>query len=150
MPQAANQQVLVVDSSVVVKWYLRDEEAVQAALALRSDFISGQFSIVMPDLGRYEIANALNVARRRDRISPDEAWRAVTDIFTWGFAFVGTDDIVLAAVDAARRFDCALYDAAYVALAERLGCNFITADRALFIKTRAQVPWAMLLDEYGR
>ena len=149
MPLTANTPVLVIDSSVVVKWYLVDEDSAEDALALRSAFIEGRFRIAMPTIARYEIANALIVAHRRQRISQDQALQAVADVLTWDFAYVGTDELIIAAVDVAQRFDCALYDAAYLALAEQMGCGFVTADRALFQKAHAQASWATWLSTYS-
>ncbi len=145
MQPTVSTPVLVIDASVVVKWYLLDEDSAEDALALRSAFNEGRFSIAMPDVARYEVANALSVARRRRRISEAEARQAVADFLTWDFAYVGTDDLILSAVDVARRFDCALYDALYLALAETLACDFVTADRVLFEKAHPAASWAKWL-----
>jgi predicted nucleic acid-binding protein len=127
---------IVLDASVVVKWYLLDEDSPEDALAVRMAFQQGRIAIVLPDVARYEVANALAVARKRGRIDHDKARQAMADFFSWGFACVGTNALILSAMDVAARVDCAVYDALYVALAEALGAPFVTADRALFRKVR--------------
>jgi len=146
----SNAPVIVLDTSVAAKWYLLDEELQVEALSVHAAFDQGHISVTMPDVARYELANALNVARKRARIGEDEARQAIADFLAWDFTYVGTDDLILAAVDAARRFDCALYDALCLALAESLSCNFVTADRVLFDKARAAVSWVTWLGDYGR
>jgi len=50
---------LVVDSSVVIKWF-SDEEDTEKALKIREDFLKGKNIIAVPDIQIYEIANALS------------------------------------------------------------------------------------------
>jgi predicted nucleic acid-binding protein len=139
---------IVVDASIAVKWYLLDEDSPEDALALRSDFIAERFAIAMPDVARYEVANAINVARRRGRISHDGARQALSDFLAWDFAYLGGNDLILAAVAAAERVGCSLYDALYLALAESLGCDFVTADRALFERVHPAAAWIKWLGDY--
>jgi predicted nucleic acid-binding protein len=145
MQRTGSLPMRVIDASVIAKWYLRDEESAEDALALRSAFNEKRFSIVMPDIARYEVANALHVARRRKRISEEEAQLALADALTWDFTYVGTNDLILAAYDVAHRLNCALYDALYLALAEMLGCEFVTADRLFFDRTHSSAASVTLL-----
>lgn len=48
----------VLDASVVLKWFIEEEDSVQA-LRLREEFYTGEREIVVPDLLLFEVANAL-------------------------------------------------------------------------------------------
>lgn len=41
---------VVLDASVALKWYLREEEYFEKALKLLEDFVSGTITIIVPDL----------------------------------------------------------------------------------------------------
>ncbi|MEW5767117.1 MAG: type II toxin-antitoxin system VapC family toxin [bacterium] len=60
---------LVVDSSVALKWWLDDEEFVEEARAILKKVAASEIELVVLGLWFYEIANGLNVAVRRQRIS---------------------------------------------------------------------------------
>ena len=62
----------VVDASVALKWYFRDEEFLPQADSLLEAFSSGAAILTAPSFIRYEVANALIVANRRGRISQDQ------------------------------------------------------------------------------
>jgi predicted nucleic acid-binding protein len=141
--------LVVLDTSVTAKWYLLDEELQVEALSVHAAFDQGRISVTMPDVARYELANALSVARKRGRIGEAEAQQAIANFLSWDFTYVGTDDLILAAVDAARRFDCALSDALYLALAESIGCDLVTADRVLLAKAHPAASWVKWLGDYA-
>jgi predicted nucleic acid-binding protein len=140
--------LLVVDASVIAKWYLTDEESSAAAVALRSAFSEGHVSIAVPDLMSYEVANAIHIARQRGRLGTHDVQHAVADLISWDFVYSGADELLVEGMDAARRFGCALYDAAYVALAEQLGCDLVTADQRLVHKLQPSAPWVKWLGDY--
>jgi predicted nucleic acid-binding protein len=48
-------EALVVDASVVAKWYLRDETDVEQADLLLTRFTTGELVLVAPEQIRYEI-----------------------------------------------------------------------------------------------
>lgn len=58
-----------------------------------------------------------------------------------------TDDMHSDALRLAERYGLrAAYDAHYLALAERLGAEFWTADRRLAQQVAGELPWVRLLD----
>ncbi len=63
------EQSFVVDASVVMKWYVPDEENLEEATRILRDFASGKNYLLAPSLVRCEVANAVNVARRRGRLA---------------------------------------------------------------------------------
>lgn len=74
-----NAKSIVIDSSVALKWRLRDEEATTQADALLDDFLAGKVRLLTPTLFEYEITNALKVAVAKDRLSESDALTAITD-----------------------------------------------------------------------
>ena len=121
---------LVVDSSVSLKWALDDEEDTDNALALRNDGIIGRFQMVAPVLWAYEVANGLVTAVRRDRITPSDGLEALAHLTDLGVRLADPEEV--ACYRTALRFGIAAYDAAYLALAEKLGAVLWTGDHKLW------------------
>lgn len=63
MAQTSNN--LVVDTSVAVKWFLRDEELLNHADRLLADWTNGQWVLIAPGHFPYELTNAILRAGRR-------------------------------------------------------------------------------------
>jgi len=127
----AKKSQFVVDSSVVAKWFLT-ETGSERAIELRDRFATGRLKLVVPSLLFYEVMNALR--------------------FSGGFE---KPDLVVAAKSLSKyRFDIwrprgkllelstslsvekglTIYDACYVALAQRIGSKVITEDGELLAK----------------
>ena len=51
--------MIVLDSSVALKWIFADEEGADHAMRVRDEHVSGKNEIVVPSLFFYEIANVL-------------------------------------------------------------------------------------------
>lgn len=120
--------MLVVDASIAVKWFKPDEKSSRADFFLE-EHIAGRESIFVPVLVLYEVANALWVSRRLSRLEIEGALRLLADA---RLTYVPPDDILLAhslAISEATKLS--LYDASYLALAHRMGCSLVTADRKI-------------------
>ncbi len=138
---------LVVDACVVIKWQLDDEEHVEQALALRDDFLlEGAITLEAPDLLHYELTHAIHKAARRARLPEELAGEALANLVAC--------DIKLhppqpgRTLELARRFNLSGYDAAYLALADRLGIEFWTADRKLH-QASAELPAVRWIGDYA-
>jgi len=121
---------LVIDSSVTLAWFFKDERTPATQQMLAQVVSSGA---IAPSLWRLEVANALQMAVRRSRI--DAAFRdaAITqlqalmiNIDTETDTHAWTDTLHLA-----ERHKLTLYDSAYLELALRLGLPLATLDREL-------------------
>lgn len=138
----------VVDASVVLKWSLRDEEFLDEADALYEAFVDRAIDLVAPYYVRYEIANSLEVARLQGRIdAPSSEQRLRLFVQTDIGAHEDDDTLLIEAMRCARQHKIALYDALYVALAERLGFAFVTADRRLHQRLDSGVQWVHWIGE---
>ncbi len=122
---------LVLDSSVIVKWFSQ-EEYTDKALIIREKFLKGNPSIIVPDIQIYEIANALRYNKTFQKTEVKNAVKSLIDI---GLPiFVPTKDIIEEAVEVSFEFDISFYDAYFVALARRLNLPMVTADEKLYNK----------------
>jgi predicted nucleic acid-binding protein len=118
--------VLVVDASVVIKWFVPE---VHSDAARRLLEYSHQY--VAPDLLFAETANAIWKKVRRGELSSRHGQRLVTDL---GRVAVETVSCRALAADAhalATRIGRTVYDAMYLTLAVQLETRLITADERL-------------------
>lgn len=121
----------VLDASIAARWFLPDEANAQSEAIL--DRIADGEAAIAPDIFRLEIQNLMLAAERVGRIMPDDvdgALEALRDLpirlEPSANRFLAGSEIALA-----RRYDLTAYDAAYLACAERLGLELVTADGQL-------------------
>lgn len=121
---------LVIDSSLTLAWLFADERSKATDLLFEAVLRDGA---VVPSLWRLEVANALEMAVRRERVDTqfrDDSLRDLamlpiaidsdTDSHAWG-----------ATLGIAIRCGLTLYDAAYLELAQRQRLPLGTLDRDL-------------------
>lgn len=121
---AMRAETLVLDASVGVKWF-KDEPGSHEARELIDRLGSGQVALVVPAVFPHEV---LDVARRRYGAS--HARHVWAQFDQAGLVVAGVDaSLIDATLAVAERFGCTVYDAAAPALAARLGCAFVSADR---------------------
>jgi len=133
---------LVLDASVALSWFLRDESDAYAdgVLAMLENKEASA-----PCLWLLEICNALTVLERRGRINEAETARVLSLVRNLP---IEMDDSPLAETieritSLARRFKISAYDASYLELAIRQGLPLATLDRKLkSVAKRAGVPTA--------
>jgi len=119
--------MIVLDSSVALKWIFSDEEWASEALALRESYIAGKTGIAVPVLFLYEIANVLAT---KVKLTADEAQQAFELLAAFEFDLHDLEGHeYLAAMALSDRYKVSVYDASYLVLAQRLNCCFVTADR---------------------
>lgn len=120
----------VLDASVAAKWFIsRGEVDRERALALRELHRTQRCRLVVPEFALLEVLNAVRFSPRATEEDTAEAMAGLRDLdleiprLEW--------DALRKATAIAWGYRVALYDAAYVALAELLGYPFVTADEAL-------------------
>ncbi len=125
----------VVDSSVLIKIFLEDEEHSDRAKLLINRYVSGAADLTAPELALYEVLAGLHRA-----VEQGKARASLLDVALDGFerldfpTFGGrgaTLGLGRAASGLARQYGCRFTEAIYLALAEALGFRFVTADRRL-------------------
>jgi len=117
----------VIDASVAIKWVI-DETGTTEALSLR------RHRLLAPDLLIAECANILWKKVRRKELSEDEALLAARLLARADIEFAPMRGLLEPATRLAVMLDHPAYDCAYLALAEARGCDFVTADAALWRK----------------
>lgn len=147
MTQTAS--ALVVDASVAVKWHLRDEEHTEAADLLLTRFSEGSLTLVAPDYVQYEVPSAIVVATlgTAPRISQEDGRDAITEFLSLGLTTLASTELILASYLLVHQLGVAFYDGLYLALAQRLGIQLITADRRLYQKVN-YLPDVVWLGDY--
>jgi predicted nucleic acid-binding protein len=125
----AESPLLVVDASIAVKWFITDgEDGVVAADDLLEQHIQGVIRLAAPALLVHEV---LNVLRRPGRVSPALS-DAIRALFGVDLMLVSPDEaLMVRAAELVAERGLSTFDAAYVALAEALKCELVTADRRL-------------------
>lgn len=135
---------LVLDTSVVVKWFRPTEILATKAIALRQAYLDGTLRIVAPDLLIYELANVL---RYRSELSLDQVQRAVQSILDLELSVVPISPTTIRhTIALARTHNITVYDASFIAQAQTLSVNCITADARLARKLEV-LPYVYFLND---
>lgn len=129
----------VLDASVAVKWVLTEADTPKA-LALRDEYGRGVHELIGPDLFPIEIAHALTRAERRGVIKPNLSTRLLLNVISTSPLLYPSSPLLIRACDIASAARIGVYDCLYVALAEREGCELVTADDKLIRNLGAQFP----------
>jgi predicted nucleic acid-binding protein len=118
---------IVVDASVVAKWFLEEVHS-EHAEAIRKDYADGLLDLAAPDLLPYEVLNAL-------RYNPDfgkaDLEKIASIIKDYQLDLV---PIRKSAVGTAYEHGISIYDSSYAALASDMEVELYTADEKLLKK----------------
>ena len=122
----------VLDASVGIKLFLVEP------LSGRADALFGRLTTTtpparfyVPDLFFIECTNILWKYVRRFGYTPEAAQQDVADLTRLSLQVASTADLAEAALAMAMAHEITAYDAAYVALAQRLSLPLVTADQTL-------------------
>ena len=135
----------VLDASVALKWVLPEPDSAKA-VRLRDDFRVGVYDLLAPDIFPMEVAHALAKAERRRVITPPDGAAKLADVLRAVPDLHPSLPLLGRAFDIASAARIAVYDCLYVALAEREGCELVTADAKLLKNLQAQFPFLVPLD----
>lgn len=116
----------VIDTSVVVKWFSKDEVDSEIALHLRQEMFDGRCTVTAPDLLIYELANAL---KYNPNLTSKDVKDAMGSIYDMGIDIKGVDAIIVTrAIEISFKFNVTIYDAYFMALSQIEKKPFLTAD----------------------
>ena len=124
---------IVVDASVVVKWFV-EEKYSKEALIIRDSFTEGLIDIIAPSLLYFEVLNALKYSGAFGEDELKKVARILEDYQFTVYELRGA--YAEKAVEIAMRKGITIHDASYVALALIEGVELYTADEKLLTKTQ--------------
>ncbi len=127
---------LVVDSSVALKWFVK-EPGHEAALEL----LDGSDPLIAPDLILAEVGNALWRKARNGEVEADQISRSISELADIVILRPLTVDLMLMAVEIMRGIGHSIYDCVFLAAARREKVDFVTADAKLLAKLVGRPDW---------
>lgn len=132
---------LVLDASVILKWYLPDEEYGQHAYNILEQHVAEEVALLAPTILPYEVLSALLVAERMGRVAEGvtrDAFRAFLDL---EIVFQDTFSDHADVLSLARSFRRSVYDASYLCLANKKNVDFVTGDKRLYNAVKGKLAW---------
>ncbi|MEF8776213.1 MAG: type II toxin-antitoxin system VapC family toxin [Haloarculaceae archaeon] len=121
---------IVVDASVVAKWYIPERHH-EPARALRDGYFNGRHTLRAPAVLPFEVVNALKYSGHYAGDRLVEASRTLPEYGIDLVPYHETGPVAEVAAD----LDVPLYDASYLALAQTTDATVYTADSGLLEAT---------------
>jgi predicted nucleic acid-binding protein len=121
----------VLDTSITIAWCFEDQSTPYTEAVLQA-VIDGA-EVVVPVIWKLEVVNALVVAERRRKITPEKSAKFVRDLqqFNIKVDLDGLNQVFSDVMDHARRRQRSAYDASYLELAKRQSLPLATKDEPL-------------------
>jgi len=152
MSPKARSKFVVIDANVLLAFYLPAEPYKTQALALLGEATAGRMKLVVPTLTHYEVLNVLSLAtrglKRGQTISLDEAQEILTAMKALQLEVRDAQSLEKRILEISQRHHCSAYDAAYLALAEHLGADFLTGDERFYNALKAQFKQVKFVGSY--
>ncbi|HEX4588910.1 MAG TPA: type II toxin-antitoxin system VapC family toxin [Gemmataceae bacterium] len=134
----------VIDTSVDVKTYVQEPDS-GTAVRLRDDYHHGLHELMAPDIFPTEMCNVLVILERSGKIKPGDAELFFGQFLSQLPPLVSAVPLLPRALEIAKQFRQTVYDCLYVALAEREGCELVTADDKLVRAVQPALPFVVPL-----
>lgn len=117
--------ILVVDSSIIVKWLSQDNEKyLDTVDKILRDAQSESVILIAPELAKYEVGNVLLFSKH---LTPDQAETALTQFYNLPIKFiVESKESSQATFTLAYDLRITYYDASFMSLAKQYNANLIT------------------------
>ena len=138
----------VIDASVVLKWYLADEDLGSQALLVLEKFLSGELALIAPSLLEYEVMNGLVIAQRKGRINDEVILEAGEGFLSLAIEQKTLSGSISEALHFCRIYHRSLYDASYLALAKKENIPLITAHKGLYDAVKKDFQQLMWLGDF--
>jgi len=138
---------VVLDASVILKWYLADEKYSQKALGLLYQYISSELEILAPALLEYEVVNGLLIAQKRGRIKEEKIITAIEGFVDLEIKLKNLSYFHPRVMHYCKVYHCSAYDASYLAAAEVEGAAMITSDEGLYNAIKKDLKWVKWLGD---
>lgn len=133
--------LVVVDSGILLSTVLI-EKYTQNARSLVNEWDKNSVQLSAPILFQYEIVAVTRKSVYQNRLTLEEASRVRDRLLSYPIQFHLDDSLLKRAFELATQLNRpTAYDSQYLAVAERLGCEFWTADERLYNAVTAQLNW---------
>ncbi|MCP5120230.1 MAG: type II toxin-antitoxin system VapC family toxin [bacterium] len=129
---------VVIDASVLVKFFLPEREDGEAAVGLLRAFHRMKLDFAVSELVLVEAANTVRTKAKQGILSADRAVAVTREIQRFAADLLVAPIVLLlpSIVKTGLQLDHPVYDTVYLALAEARGVPFVTADRTFYRKIR--------------
>ena len=117
-------------------------------MRVRNEVIAAGGRLVVLDLVLSEVGNAIWKTLRQKKITISGAQQALADLQGFPMQMEPAARLLDKAFDIAVKYDRAVYDALFVALAHELGAKGVTADEPRYNTTHADFPQIALLRDW--
>lgn len=135
--------MVIVDTSVIYKWYSLEENSDQAREILQNH-LNNQEVACAPELILYELANAwvtkAGLSLKQIKLNLKNFKSTNVRVIDITFAIINK------ALNLAKKYQITIDDASYIALAREKKCIFITADQKL--ASKVNLPFVVSLKDY--
>jgi len=135
------KQEKVIDASVMVKWFLNEENS-NEAISLKKSFLKGELTLIAPDLIISEVLNSLRYNKQKEKeliFANKMLWRLSLKLVR------ANDEIMSKTIENSLKYGITIYDSLYVSLAQIHGTFLITADKELY-KIPNVIPLSKIYD----
>ncbi len=123
--EMARSNKLVMDASIVVKWFV-EEKNTDKALSILDDYSQGKIDLISVQLMPFEVINAL---RYDPNLGVQDLIRIGKSLSNLQIAlFPLIDGLYSQSIKMATEYGITVYDASYLSLAISTGCQLYTAD----------------------
>ncbi len=134
----------IIDSSVQIKTFVAEADSAKA-IRLCDEYRAGIHDLFAPDLFPIEVANVLMILERTGKIRPGDAILLFTQFLVDIPPLHPAISLLPRAVEIAQKFRQSVYDSVYAALAEREGCEHVTADDKFLKAVQTSLPFVISL-----
>ncbi len=119
-------KAVVVDSSVIVKWFNQEnEQYIKNADTLLGDWESGTIAVFAPELAKYEVVNALLYKQ----LTEPALKASIAAFYSLPIVYkVQTEEASKETGVIAQKQKITFYDATFLQLAHELGASLVTAN----------------------
>jgi predicted nucleic acid-binding protein len=117
--------IIVVDTSVVIKWLTSDkEEYLDQSNAILMDIQSGKVQVIAPELVKYEVGNVLLLGKH---LTPSQSAIALGEFFNLPITFIPeSEGLAIETYKIAYNLGITYYDASFLALSKQYDATLIT------------------------
>ena len=142
--------IVVVDSGILLADLLPGEPLQLQARNILIHWKQNNFHLAAPALFHYELVAVMRRSVYQNRITPDKATQLLEQVLTFPVELHFEDTLLKRAFELATIHNRpTAYDSQYLAVAEKLGCEFWTADERLYNAVHPTLSWVKWLGHFS-